>query len=318
MSFSSMTAELEDIAGTLEARGFKRLAARCDVITNTLERLDGANARLAAKKPPAKKAPTKKEEDEAPAKKRKADLGDNKGLSQGGSFKGPPPGSSDADEAGHSDQFIAENYHRTPVGNDSVSKMLGTPSVADMLSKLDFADEGRINIQASRRAADDSYDEGDPQDPFTTAGLPESGDEGAVPPVDKDQEGDVLPFLGTVEEGTLHMPQSASGSSSDVDRILSQAEQGTVKSTPGLMNRESSSARRILEARARRAAETETVNPDKLLNHSGDPQEDVMVNFPWVDGEAELDPVTASSDENETPGVYASRQVSRRSRRSAQ
>lgn len=296
--FKDILAELDDIASTLQQRGFNRLAARTDMVTNTLETH-------------SQRVPTR----------RKADIGDNKGLSQGGSFKGPPPGSDDADEAGHSDQFVAEHYHRVPVGKDSVSRMLGAPSVADMLSRLDFADEGKINVQASRRqAADDgNFDEGDPIDPWTTAGLPESGDESAEPPVDIDQEGDVLPFLGTEEEGSLHMPEgSGGGSESEIDRLLEQAEEQDVTTEPGMMGRESSRARQILQSHARQAADVEVSQPGKLLNHPGDPQEDVMDNFPWIDGEADNDPITASvdEDEDETPGVYAGRAASRRARRS--
>lgn len=303
--FQDIIHELDDISGTLEQRGFKRLAARADMVTNTLEVV-------------SRKLATKKKE--KAASRRRADIGDNAGLSMGGSSDGPPPGSDDADESGHSDQFIAENYHRVPVGKDSVSRMLGAPSVSDMLSRLDFAGDHKMNVQASRRAADDgNFDEGDPVDPWTTAGLPESGDETAEPPPDKDQEGDVLPFLGTEEEGSLHMPDGAGGGSeSEIDRILNEAEEGEVTSEPGMMGRSSAlNARRILEVTAGRRAEAdvEVDDPETLLNFPSDPQENVMTNFPWIDGESDAEPITASNETDETPGVYAGRSRRRRQRR---
>jgi hypothetical protein len=280
-----LIAELDDIANTLQGRGFNRLAGRTDIISNTLESLD---KRVAS---------------------RKADLG----FPKGNTNVKAPPGSEDADEAGHSDQFIAENYHRVPVGNDSVSRMLGTPSVADMLSRLDFADEGTINVQSSRsrRKAEKTevFDEGNALDPWTTAGLPESGDEEQETPPDVDQKGDVLPFLGTLEEGDLHMPEgSSSGSESEINKILTQAEEGDVKVEPGLMGRESSRAQRILAAYAgRQASDVEVADPKKLLNHKGDPLEDVMTNFPWVDGETDAEPVVGNAKTPQTLGVQARR-----------
>jgi hypothetical protein len=58
----------------------------------------------------------------------------------------------------HQDSFEATNYHKTPIGNDSMSKAIGK-NPADILADLDFAQnsggaEGHeINIQAGRFAS---------------------------------------------------------------------------------------------------------------------------------------------------------------------
>lgn len=296
--FSDITAELDDIADTLQKRGFNRLAARTDMISNTLEQYD------------------KRRSSRRPNRRQADSLGSDKGLSMQTTGGETPPGSADADESGQSDRFIAETYHKTPVGKDSVSRMLGAPSPADMLSRLDFADKGVINIQSSRRQAaeGDAFDEGDPVDPWTTAGLPESGDESQETPPDKTQKGDVLPFLGTEEEGSLHMPQGTSGGSeSEIESILTEAEEGEMANDDRLLmgkERRSSvrDAHAILEEHARTAADVEVSDPDTLLHHH-DAMEDVMVNFPWVDGETDAEPVTSSVPDGKGPGVYANRTI---------
>jgi len=284
--YRDIVAELDDIANTLQARGFNRLAARTDLVTNTLE--------MAARRMSSRRGAYSR-------RRSNTGIGGVEGLSMGSNYKGAPPGSDDADEAGHSDQFIAKHYHRVPVGKDSVSRMLGTPSVGDMLNKLDFADESPIKLQASRRrsgkirfAADEPYN-GDPMDPWTTAGLPESGDEKEEPPIDFKQEGDVLPFLGYEEEGTLHMPGgSGRGSEREIANLMDEAEEQNVTSGPGQMGRESRRARNILRAHARRRAEAKSYSPSELLNHSGDPLEDVMSHYPDVDGEADAAPLRSA------------------------
>ena len=231
MAFESIARELDDIANSLEKRGFKKLASRLDMVSNTLE---AADRRIASRR---KAAPN----DLMPS-----------------APDGPPPGSEDADEAGHYDAYEAKNYHKVPVGKDSLSKMLGAPSPADMLNRLEIAAEGQINIQASRRrkaeVAPMDVDEGDAADPFTTAGLPESGDETQGKPVDEDQEGGTLEFYGTEAPGTLHMPTNGGGSTDDVENILEEAEEYGEDNEDGVeevaLKNRLSSARNILRRTA--------------------------------------------------------------------
>jgi len=197
LNFRNITAELDDIANQIQKTGNSRLAGQLDLISNSL---DQRSKRAASAK-------------------RKADQA--QGLSMpgaGGGGEDPPPGSGDADEAGHADSFEATQYHKVPVGPDSMSRYLNAPSPADILDRLDFAQaEGELNIQAGKKKAEKKkadadvdgggdFDPGDPLDPYSTAGLPETGDEEIQPPNDVNQEGDDLEFFGNEPPGSLHMP----------------------------------------------------------------------------------------------------------------
>lgn len=192
-----------------------------------------------------------------------------------------------ADEAGHQDSYKAENYHKFPVGKDSLSKMLGKPSPADWSPEP--AEEGKVELQASRswpfedltpaglarlaaagrwdevaRAArlatedvpDPEGDPGDPTDTFSTAGLPESGGDKAN---DEEQEGSELQFYGTVPAGDLHMPGGGRKKSTEPDSLLNS---GRDPVTAGL-SEAAIRARRILEAADQVVAETKKVDPSK-------------------------------------------------------
>lgn len=174
--FKNITAELDDIAESLQARGDSRLAARIDMVSNSLETI----------KAKPRKASTRTATED---------------LETDGD-----------DEPGRYDAFTAEVYHREPVGKDSVSKAIGT-NLKDIVGRLDFAQdtndaEGhKIKIQSSKRKAKGmEVDTGDPLDHFSTAGLEEAGDETKNPPVDASQEGEDLQFFGFEEAGKLHMP----------------------------------------------------------------------------------------------------------------
>ena len=224
--FKEITAELDNIAAALQKRGEVKLAARLDIVSNTLD------LREATLKPKKVANPN----DMMP--------------------KGPDmnPGSEDADEAGRSDAFEAKNYHKVPVGKDSMSKFLGIQSPDDI--NLDFAqDEGEINIQATkRRATSKDIDVGDAADHFSTAGLPESGNETRNPPIDKDQKGSDLEFFGFEPAGKLHMPNKASSKSSKTEDVTMNPRE----------------ARKLLE---RAAAEVIVDDPKDL--HQSEEGEDV-------------------------------------------
>lgn len=170
-SFKMITAELDEIADQLQNSGQKRLARQLDIVSNSLAKRQAAF--------------------------------DSLGFPKGTPSSEPPPGSGDADEAGHDDAFEAKHYHKVPIGQKSVSDIvIGKGGLASILDRLDFAEEGEINIQkrgSSRRANEVS-------DTFTTSGLPDSGDEEEVPPPDLSQEGGTLQFYGTEPPGDLHMP----------------------------------------------------------------------------------------------------------------
>jgi len=216
MNFRNITAELDDIANQIQKKGDSCLAGQIDLISNSLDR----RSQQAAKSP------------------RKADQA--QGLSMpgdgGGGGEEPPPGSGDADEAGHADSFEATEYHKVPVGNDSMSRYLKAPSPADILNRLDFAqEEGEINIQASKKKADHDggdFDPADPLDPYSTAGLPETGDEEAQPPNDVNQEGDDLEFFGNEPPGSLHMPVGRRETAKIARQILSRAAAEIVVDEP--------------------------------------------------------------------------------------
>lgn len=216
MSFKRVTAELDEIAGQLQKKGLNRMAASVDVVANTLEEL--SKSRRASKK-------------------RQADQ--SMGMSFPGSSGGMSanPGSEDADEDGRSDAYTApqEIMHRVPVGKDSMLRATrGVASPGEI--SLDFAqEEQQISIQAGKRRRSKKnrrratprgnegwLDPGNPDDIKSTAGLPETGDEDEVPPVDKPQVGDVLPFYGTDPAGSLHGGGRASNRSNG--NMTSQAQ----------------------------------------------------------------------------------------------
>lgn len=196
-----------------------------------------------------------------------------------------------ADEAGHQDAYKADSsqYHKFPVGKDSLSKMLGKASPADW--NPEPAEEGRVELQASAknwpfedltpaglarlaskgrwdevaRAArlameedvpDPDGDPGDPTDTYSTAGLPEAGGDAAN---DDDQEGTELQFFGTVPAGELHMPGGGRKKSTDPSSLLNS---GRDPVTAGL-SQAALRARRILEAADQVVAETQKVDPSK-------------------------------------------------------
>lgn len=132
MAKTPITAELDEIAGQIQglvktnpraAKLLTRTAARLDMVSNTLE----------AEVPAKRKAKQEGPADDYPE----------------GEF-GP--------ENEHQDAFTATNYHKTPIGKDSMSKAIGK-NVSEILSDLDFAQRGnskdkqRINVQAGRRAS---------------------------------------------------------------------------------------------------------------------------------------------------------------------
>jgi len=250
--YERLIAELESIADMVQAKD--RTAAKwLDVVTNEVEAVSRKRSRKAAETPEV-------------------------------------PDWEAADEPGHQDSFEAKDYHKFPVGKDSVSKLLGRPSAAD--SKPDFADEGKIKIQASKAASvwpftdltpeglkllatsgqwrevaraarvaaavlasddvpDAEGDMGDPTDTYSTSGLPETGGDASV---DEDQEGEDLEFFGTQDAGTLHMPSANTGpkKSLDPDTMMDKG-------------RDLVTARSILEAAAgRRAAEVSVQSPESM------------------------------------------------------
>lgn len=120
VDFNIITAELDDLAGELQKRGHDRLAAKVDMVSNTLDAFRVAS-----------------DPDKAP--------------------EGSPPGTQNSVQI--ADQFDAtrgQHYGPTPVGDDSVSAVLGAESVSDILDRLSFAQRGKpeerqgIHIQASK------------------------------------------------------------------------------------------------------------------------------------------------------------------------
>lgn len=196
--YKNITAEIDDIAEVLETRGDKRLAARLDVVSNSLDAI--TETRTAA---PNDMVPH--------------------------NASGTNPGSEDADESARLDAYEAKEYHKMPVGKDSMSKAIGV-NLKDIVGRLDFAQDSnekegqKISVQASgREAAEIEVDTGDPLDHFSTAGLEESGDEDKNPPVDKDEEGKDLEFYGYEKAGSLHMPgKKASKAAEAARRILAE------------------------------------------------------------------------------------------------
>lgn len=110
-------AELDDIAGQIEKtiEGGQKFAASIDTVSNTLEQLDRQASRKKAEAPNV-------------------------------------PDWEASDEPGRQDSYDATGtYHKFPVGQDSVSRVLDRPSAKD--SDLNIAEEGPVNIQASQELA---------------------------------------------------------------------------------------------------------------------------------------------------------------------
>jgi len=224
---SQIIAELDDIAQSIQKSGDIRMATRIDMVSNELE------------------------------SKRTAGLAE--GLSIPKSSEGGAPGWEDADQGQWQDAYEAGNYHKIPVGKDSMSRYLDIPSPADILDRLEFADEGEVNIQASRKAEVQTpieVDLGDGLDSFSTSGLPEAGDETASHPVDEDQEGSILDFFGTEPAGSLHMPGKSSGAEISEDHEVFEEE-------PVTSNKKAAKARKILKPVA---ADVVVKNPKELHN----------------------------------------------------
>jgi len=133
MAKTMITAELDEVAGELQklaeknpraAKVLIRTAKRLDTVSNSLERAAPPAQRQAKQEGPA--------DDYLP-----------------GEF-GP--------ENEHQDAFTATNYHKVPIGKDSMSKAIGK-NVSEILSDLDFAqrgnatDKNRINVQSGRQPA---------------------------------------------------------------------------------------------------------------------------------------------------------------------
>jgi hypothetical protein len=129
MRYAAIYQELDDIADALERKGYTKLAARLDMASNSLEASD---RRLESRQ----------------SNRRAESL--NTDLGGDGATDEILDDSEEGDDMNYYDPFEADVYHKVPVGNDSVSRMLGTPSAADMLNRLDFADNGEMNIQAGR------------------------------------------------------------------------------------------------------------------------------------------------------------------------
>ncbi len=123
VNLNLITAELDDVATEIQSRGYNRLAAKLDMVSNSLE-----SVRVAS------------DPDTAP--------------------EGSPPGSQSSVQI--SDKFDAKrgsDYGPTPIGADSVSAVVGAESVSDILGRLDFAQRSKpeelqdIHVQASKTAA---------------------------------------------------------------------------------------------------------------------------------------------------------------------
>jgi hypothetical protein len=134
MARTQITAEIDDIANSVQYLGkkyprsastLKKIAARLDLVSNELETQSSktASRRRAAPSDRSERLP--------------------------GEW-GP--------EDEYQDSYEADDYHRVPVGKDSLSKAIDK-NIPDILSDLDFAqttngrDNHRIHIQSSRRAS---------------------------------------------------------------------------------------------------------------------------------------------------------------------
>lgn len=232
VNVQSLVSELEDIATILQNKNLFRVAAKLDIVSNTLEDVFKRTA---------------SDPDKAP--------------------EGAPPGSQSTVQV--ADQFDASrgrDYGPTPIGNDSVGEALGMSSVADILNRLDFAqhkeadDLQDVHIQAGKKATkkstkkasaewpfsdltpaqfarfasqgqwdqikraadmvlanrkadssldanDDGMDEGDEDDLYSTGGLPAAGSEDLIGDSDigPDQKG-ILPVYDKTPAGTGEGP----------------------------------------------------------------------------------------------------------------
>jgi hypothetical protein len=236
MNFQHITAELESIADQLQSKGQVKLARRVDIITNTIE---------VASKNLKKASPN----DMMP--------------------KGPDmnPGSEDSDENARLDAFEATHYHRVPVGKDSMSSYLGAPSPADM--ELDFAQQDMpIHIQSSKKKAspENGIDEGDINNDYSTAGLPESGNEKRNPPVDVNQVGSDLELFGFQPAGTLHMPGKGKPAKTETPSEEKAQEDAPKEDS----KKKVSTAQKVLQARKTlMKAATEVIIEDPADMHMG-------------------------------------------------
>jgi hypothetical protein len=295
MSFyKNIVAELDSIADMVQKQGQSKIAARIDQVSNSLE-IQGRKAF-----------------------KRKADQSEGLSMpSQGNGGVEANPGSLDADESFWSDSFTADNYHKIPVGQQSMQKAVhGGTGAADMLDRLNIAEEGEVNVQASKRrkkkASDDSsnFDEGDPMDPFSTAGLPETGDESSQPPVDANQEGDVLEFWGQEPGGSLHMPGGERAAKARA--ILRKAADIVVEDDP-----HTSGPGEDVERDQSLGGRTETaMDEDEMDDHMDDVEEVVEdeVEDEMEDHEEEMheDEMEDDDDDGEEAGMYANMEYASR------
>jgi len=111
MAHEMITAEIDAIAAQLEKNGNPVVAARLDSVSNTLDRFAASGKRRAI---------------------------DNGDMVHNGPRDERPPGSEDTDEPEHQDAYEASNYHKVPIGKQSVSDAIGS-DITSMLSDLDFA-----------------------------------------------------------------------------------------------------------------------------------------------------------------------------------
>lgn len=157
---------------------------------------------------------------------------------------GENPGSKWADENGRYDRLDVDpdQYHRTPTGprdmqsvgagiDNATGKQRTTGVQSPQDYDLEFASESPVYIQAGgRRKAEpegdaSAFDPGNPLDPFTTAGMPASGNESLDPPIDKRQEGEKLQFFGT-DEYTTKKTSGRNRNAHLARKILEEASAG--------------------------------------------------------------------------------------------
>lgn len=128
MKQNPITAELDDIANSIQFLG-KRYPRNATVLTRIAARLDTVSNQLDATPPPSRS--------------RKA--------------AAVPEGEWGPEDT-YQDAFEASDYHKVPVGKDSLSKALDK-NLSDILSDLEFAqttngnDRHKINVQAGRKAS---------------------------------------------------------------------------------------------------------------------------------------------------------------------
>jgi hypothetical protein len=190
---SRISSELDDISNSVEAlaKGNPKLAKKMASITRNLDIVANTVDRMAKQEGPAEAYPE-------------------------GEF---------GFENEHQDSYTAKNYHKVPVGADSVAKAIGK-NLTDIMADLDFvqttnpAEKHAINVQASlqravknqnwklaeklaRKAAEIELkideDETGSEDDLSTSDLSESGGDDAI---DQAQVGGVLPLRGSEPQST--------------------------------------------------------------------------------------------------------------------